>query len=318
MDRRQFLKKAGQTIALAAVVGETGLVEVGCQSAGDRRATVAKPDFEVAADPQLPKVVMARNEDHARALGSALEAIGGIGRFVKRGERVLLKPNAAHIRVPEQAVNTNPVLVGEMTRQCRMAGATEVIVTDNGGARNQGRVFSRSGIKDAVEENGGRMLLLDEGDFVEADLKGRFITNWPVLKYIFEVDRLINMPIAKHHGMAFGTASMKNFFGAIGGNRDLLHDRLDQAIVDLAAYFRPTLTVVDATRVLMRRGPTGGSISDVEIRNSVICATDQVAADSRASEFLGMSGSEISHVVLAAQQGLGEIDYRKAGYKELV
>jgi uncharacterized protein (DUF362 family) len=111
---------------------------------------------------------------------------------------------------------------------------------------------------------------------------------------------------------------MKNFFGAIGGKRDLLHEQINQAIVDLAAFFRPTLTVVDATRVLMRNGPQGGSFGDVRICDSVICATDQVAADSRACEFLGKSGHEISHVVLAAHQGLGEIDYRKAGYKELI
>jgi uncharacterized protein (DUF362 family) len=318
MNRREFLTKAGQTIAVAAVVGKTGLIDVSCQPGGDHMAAAAKPDFEVAVDPQLPKVVMARNEDHAQALGSALDTIGGIGRFVKKGERVLLKPNAAFERVPEQAVNTNPVLVGEMTRQCKAAGATDIIVTDYGGSRDPRKVFSRSGIKDAVEQNGGTILFLDEGDFIEADLNGRFITTWPVLKYIFEVDRLINMPIAKHHGLAFGTASMKNFFGAIGGDRGRLHDQLDQAIVDLAAFFRPTLTVVDATRVLMRSGPQGGSIDDVEIYNSVICATDQVAADSRASEFLGISGGEIGHVVLAAQQGLGEIDYRRAGYKELI
>ncbi|UCC45726.1 MAG: DUF362 domain-containing protein [Candidatus Zixiibacteriota bacterium] len=316
MDRREFLMKAGQVMAVAAVAGKTGLIDMGCQTAGQPQKTVLKPDFEVAMDPQLPQVVMACNEDHARALASALDAIGGIGRFVKRGERVLLKPNVAFNRAPEQGVNTNPVLVGEMTRQCKAAGATEVIVTDYG-SRDPQRVFSRSGIKDAVDKAGGRVVFLDESHFTEADLKGRLITVWPVLRYIFEVDRLINLPIAKNHDLTLGTASMKNFFGAIGGNRGRLHDQLDQAIVDLAAYFRPTLTVVDATRVLMRSGPVGGSTDDVGIFNSVICATDQVAADSRASEFLDMSGSDIGHVVLAAEQGLGQIDYHKLGYKEL-
>jgi len=316
MNRREFLTKAGLTVSLAAMAGEAGLINVGCQSGGRRKATAAKPDFEVAIDPRVPKVVLARNEDHARALCSALDAIGGIGRFVKKGERVLLKPNVAWDRVPEQAVNTNPVLVGEMTRLCIMAGAADVIATDYG-AYNPQKTFSRSGIKNAVEKNGGRIIIPNDDDFLEADLKGKFITTWPVLRFTFEVDRLINMPIAKHHGLVAGTASMKNFFGIIGGNRDSLHERLDQAIVDLAAYFKPTLTVIDATRVLIRNGPGGGSLDDVRICDSVICATDQVAADSRASEFLGKSGREISHVVLAAQQGLGEINYRLAGYKEL-
>jgi uncharacterized protein (DUF362 family) len=317
MDRREFLTKVGQTAVLAAMAGNAGLINVGCQSGGNHKAIAAKDDFEVAADPRFPKVVLARNEDHAEALSSALDAIGGIGRFVKKGEKVLLKPNAAFARVPEQAVNTNPVVVGEMARQCKIAGASDIIVTDYG-SRNPQQVFSRSGIMDAVERNGGRIVFLDESDFLEVDLHGRLIGNWPVLKYVFEVDRLINMPIAKHHDLALGTASMKNFFGAIGGVRDRLHDQLDQAIVDLASFFRPTLTVVDATRVLMRRGPIGGSFDDVMTCDSVICATDQVAADSRACEFVGKTGREISYVVLAAQQGLGEIDYRRAGYKEVV
>jgi len=317
MKRREFIEKTGQAVALAAVAGDAGLLVGGCQSGKYAKTAVKKPDFEVAVDPQMPKLVLAKNQDHAQALRTALDAMGGIGRFVKPGERVLLKPNLAWDRVPEQAVNTNPVLVGEMVRQCKVAGASDVMVTDYGG-NDQQRVFLRSGTQSAVEQNGGRMILLDEHDFVEDDLKGRFITNWPVLKYVFEVERLINMPIAKHHGLLAGTASMKNFFGIIGGERDRLHARLDQAIVDLAAYFRPTMTVVDATLVLMRNGPEGGSVEDVVVFDSMICATDQVAADSRASEFLGKTGRDISHVALAARQGLGEIDYHKAGYKEII
>jgi uncharacterized protein (DUF362 family) len=317
MKRREFLTKTGQAVVLVSIASETGLITINCQSGGKGKAIVTKPDFEVAADPQFPRVALARNEDHARALCSALDAIGGIRRFVKKGEKVLLKPNAAWDRIPEQGVNTNPVLIGEMVRQCKTAGAADVMITDYGPS-NPLRVFTRSGIKDAVEKNGGRIIFTGDNDFLRDDFNGRFIDSWPVLKYVFEVDRLINMPIAKHHGLVYGTASMKNFFGAIGGNRNPLHDQIDQAIVDLAAYFRPTLTVVDATRVLMRAGPQGGSFDDVETFDSVICSTDQVAADSRACEFLGLTAKEIKHVVLAAEQGLGQIDYRMAGYKEIL
>jgi uncharacterized protein (DUF362 family) len=317
MKRREFIKKAGKTIALAATAADAGLLTSGCQSGTQRKTDAVKPDFEVPVDPRLPKVTLAKNADHAEALRSALDAIGGIGRFVKAGERVLLKPNVAFAKTPEYAVNTNPILVGEMVRQCMASGASEVMVTDYG-THNPRRTFSRSGIKDAVEEHEGRILFLGEDDFVETDLKGRFITTWPVLKYVFEIDRLVNMPIAKHHGLVYGTASMKNFFGAIGGQRDRLHQQIDQAIVDLASYFRPTLTVIDATRVLLHHGPAGGSLEDVKICDSVICATDQVAGDSCACEFLGTTGSKIGHVAMAAEQGLGEIDYRKAGYEEIL
>lgn len=317
MRRREFIEKTGKAMAFAAVAGDAGLLSVGCGTRKYPKAQVSKPDFEVPFNKALPKVTLAQNTDHAEAVRSALDAIGGIGRFITKGERVLLKPNVAYAKSPDHAVNTNPVVVGEMVRLCLIAGASEVLVTDYG-AHDPYSTFSRSGIQAAVTQNGGRLLFLGEGDFVEDDLGGRFIEKWPVLKHVFEVDRLINMPIAKHHGLVWGTASMKNYFGAIGGERDRLHDQLDQAIVDLASYFRPTLTVVDATRVLMRNGPAGGSTGDVKISDSVICATDQVAADSRASEFLGMTASRIRHVVLAAEQGLGEIDYRKAGYREII
>ena len=141
-------------ISRTAIASETGLVNIGCQSGGYKRASSPKPNFEVAADPQFPKVVLAHNEDHAQALSSALDAIGGIGRFVKKGERVLLKPNVAFDRVPEQAVNTNPILVGEMTRLCRLAGASEIMVTDYG-TQSPSKTFVRSGIKRAVEQHGG-------------------------------------------------------------------------------------------------------------------------------------------------------------------
>jgi len=316
MNRREFLTEAGRLATLAIVAGQPGLISLGCQSAGYRRASGPKPDFLVPPDPRLPGVVLARDEDHAAALGAALEGIGGIRRFIQPGERVLLKPNAAWDRVPAQAVNTNPLVVGEMVRQCRLAGAAEVLVTDHGGPRPE-EAFTRSGIAAAVAQNGGRVIYLEEDDFLEDDLGGRFIGAWPVLRHVFEVDRFINMPIAKHHGLVAGTASMKNFFGAIGGVRDVLHDQLDQAIVDLAAYFRPTLTVIDATRVLMRHGPGGGAFEDVAVRNAVICATDQVAGDSCAAGFLGAAGRDIRHIILAAQQGLGEIDYRRSGFLEL-
>ncbi len=317
MKRREFIKKTGQALALAAAASEFGLLTEGCQSESLHKTTAKKPNFEVERDAQLPRIVLGKNANHALALSMALEAIGGIKRFVKKGEKVLLKPNLAWYRTPEQAANTSPIVVGEMVRQCRSAGAIDVLVTDHSG-NEQRRIFARSGMQEAVERNGGRMVVLSKDDFVEDDLKGKLIGKWPVLKHVFEVDRLINMPIAKHHSYVFGTAGMKNFFGAIGGDRDQLHGELDQAIVDLAAYFRPTLTVIDATRVLLRNGPGGGSLDDVGIFDSVICATDQVAADSRANEFLGLKGSEVSYVALAAQQGLGEIDYHKAGYREIV
>ena len=317
MKRRDFLKRTGSAITLAAITGGTGLLFHDLETSAYQVAVSKTPGFEIPPDSTLPQVVLARNENHVAALNRSLDAIGGIGRFVKAGERVTIKPNIGWDRTPQQAANTNPVLVGEMVRLCLSAGAAEVIVSDIT-CNDPRRTFLRSGIRDAAEKAGAKVILPSEDDYINVDLGGKLLTGWPVLKYFVETDRLINMPIVKQHSLSTCTIAMKNLYGILGGQRHRLHQDIDQSIVDLAAFARPTLTVVDATRVLLRNGPQGGSLGDVAEEHTVICATDQVAADSRSAEFLGYTGDEVSHIKLAQATGLGTADYRSAGYKEIL
>ncbi len=317
MDRRDFIKKTGKAVALATVTGGTGLLFHN-RVKSDYEAIIPKTkNFEVPFDANLPGITLARNEDHLAALNGSLDAIGGIKRFIKPGERVTIKPNVGWDRVPEQAANTNPELVAEMVRLCLGAGAVEVIVTDVT-CNDPRRCFLRSGIRKAAEEAGAKVILPGDDDFVKTDLGGELLTVWPVVKHFIDTDRLINMPIVKQHSLSSCTISMKNLYGILGGRRNQLHQQIDQSIVDLANFCRPTLTIVDATRVLLRGGPQGGSLADVAIENSVICSTDQVAADSRGAEFLGLSAQQVSHILLAEKSGLGAVDYRSIGYKEVV
>ncbi len=317
MQRREFIKKTGQAITLAAITGGTGFLFHNRQKSDYETLLPKLKNFEVAADGNLPGITLSRNENHQAALNAALDAIGGIKRFVKSGERVAIKPNIGWDRAPQQAANTNPELVAEMVRLCLSAGAAEVIVSDLS-CNDPRRCFLRSGIRQAAEKAGARVILPGEDDFVNTDLNGRLLTVWPIIKYFAEADRLINMPIVKQHSLSSCTIGMKNLYGILGGRRNQLHQQIDQSIVDLAAFFRPTLTVVDASRVLMRGGPQGGSLDDVVVQNSVLCSTDQVAADARASEFLGLEPDKISHIVLAEKQGLGTVDYLSLGYKEIL
>ncbi|MEZ5357794.1 MAG: DUF362 domain-containing protein [Candidatus Zixiibacteriota bacterium] len=316
MQRREFIKKTSKAVALAAITGGTGVLFHNRNSNAYTKLTTRTASFSVPADKALPQIVLARNEDHVAALNATLDAIGGIARFVKKGERVVVKPNVGWDRVPEQAADTNPLLVGEMVRLCLAAGASQVIVTDVT-CNYAPRCFARSGIQEAVEKAGGTVILPRDEDYVQTNLGGKLLTDWPVLKHFIEADRFINMPIVKTHSLSTCTIAMKNLYGILGGRRNQLHQQIDQSIVDLAAFVKPTLTVVDATRVLMRGGPTGGSLEDVDIQHSVICATDQVAADARGAEFLGFSPDQVGHIVLASKSGLGEIDYKNAGYKEI-
>lgn len=316
MKRREFIKKAGLALGAASMAGATGLVLH--NRGGARSPTIYRRDcdFRVPGDAGLPAVSMAQGADPLVALKLSLDAVGGIGRFVKRGENVVIKPNVAWDRAAEQAANTNPLLVGEMVRLCLAAGAVGVTVTDVT-CNDSRRTFVRSGIREAAEKAGATVYLPTDLDFVDVAVEGEFITVWPVLWQILDADRLINMPITKHHSLAECTVGMKNLYGIVGGRRNQLHQSIDQSIVDLARFCRPTLNVIDSTRVLLRGGPQGGAPEDVDSPGAVLCATDPVAGDARAVEYLGLTGEQVGHIALAAGAKLGHLDYRAVGYREV-
>lgn len=317
MKRRDFLKRTGGTVAMAAGTGGIGWLFHNRGAAHPPTILFdPKTSFAVPVDKSLPKLTLAKHEDPAKALAAALEAIGKISRFISKGDKVVLKPNVGWDRKVEQAANTHPVLVGEMVRLCKEAGAAEVIVTDNT-CNDARRTFLRSGVKEAAEKAGGIVHLPDEADYSEVAIKGEFMDVWPVLNSILKADKVINMPIAKHHGLAACTAGMKNLYGIVGGRRNQLHQKIDESIVDLTRFSPPTLTIIDATRVLMRSGPQGGSTDDVEHPQVVMCATDIVAGDARASEFIDLTGEKVGHIKLAHEKKLGNINYNEAGFKEV-
>jgi len=317
MHRRDFIKQTLKATALAAAAGGVGLLFHDRRSDVYQKLVVQASDFPVPDDPAWPRVTLARDENHIAALKKALDGVGGMDRFIRPGERVVIKPNIGWDRAPEQAANTNPILVAETVRQCLSAGAATVIVTDVS-CNHPPRCFIRSGIREAAEGAGATVILPRDEDFVRTNIGGTLLTVWPVLRHFLEADRLINLPIIKQHSLTTCTIGLKNLFGVIGGRRNQLHQQIDQSIVDLANSFRPTLTIIDATRVLLRGGPTGGSLDDVARKDTVICATDQVAGDARAVEFLGLPADAVTHIVLAGRSKLGNIDYRQSGYKEIL
>lgn len=311
------MKATSRAAALAVVTGSTGWFFHDRRKTGYAPLLLGNTRRQVPSDPSRPAVALARNQDIISAFHASLDAVGGLGRFVKKGDTVTIKPNIGWDRTPAQAANTNPDLVAEAVRLCLAAGAGEVIVTDIS-CNDPRQCFARSGIRAAAEQAGAKVILPDSADMIQTVIDGKVLTTWPVLRYFVQTDCLINMPIVKQHSLSGCTGAMKNLYGVLGGRRSQLHQQIDQSIVDIAGFCRPALTIMDATRVLLRNGPTGGSLDDVSIQNTVICATDQVAADSRASEFLGLSGERVSHIVLAEKSGLGLVNYRSAGYQEIL
>jgi uncharacterized protein (DUF362 family) len=211
-------------------------------------------------------------------------------------------------RAPELAATTNPFVVGAIVKMAFEAGAADVVVTDRptGAVRNS---FEVSGIASAVSAAGGRVKYLSDRDFADTSIpNGRILKSWPILQDVFDADVFINVPIAKTHSMSGLTLSMKNLMGVLGGTRGNMHQDFDQKIVDVSSLVRPHLVVLDAYRIMIRNGPTGGKGSDIRTAKTCIAGTDMVAVDSLATSLFGMKPSDLGYVVNAARQGVGVSD----------
>jgi uncharacterized protein (DUF362 family) len=265
---------------------------------------------------QGPDLAVARGSSAARITEAAIEAVGGIGKFVSRGDVVVLKPNMAFDRVPEQAANTNPEVVATVVRLCMEAGAKQVKVFDRT-VNDPRRCYVQSGIAEAARKYYAKVRYVDERKFRDMKIKGMALKNWPIYTEIMEADKVINIPIAKHHGLAGLTMAMKNWMGVIGGNRSRIHQKLDKALVDLAGFVKPTLTVLDAVRILTANGPQGGNLKDVKRLDTVVVGVDQVAVDSFGATLFGMKGRDLGYVRIADETGLGTMDLGKLAIKRL-
>ncbi len=306
-DRRLVLRRLGEA---GLVLGASGaLAALGLKSSGRFRAQAAArpiPDHRLLEGPGGPAIVAAHGSDPRLLVRAVVAALGGMSRFVRRGETVLVKPNMAWDRSPEQGANTHPEVVAEVVRLCRGAGAGRVVVADNP-VHDAARVAERSGIRAAVAAAGGELVLPNASGFEQGRIAGSLLESWDVLSVLFRADRLINVPVVKHHSLSHLTCALKNHMGLIGGSRGRLHQEIHTSVVDLASAFRPTLSVVNATRVMVRNGPTGGRLEDVVAGNAVAAGTDPVACDAWAAQKLGLDPHEVAHVVQAEGRGLGSM-----------
>lgn len=268
---------------------------------------------EAADNPDLAVVTGRSPEVITRA---AIDALGGIKRFVSRGDIVVVKPNMAWDRLPEQAANTNPEVVSAVVKLCFDAGASKVKVFDRP-VNDPRRCYIQSGIADAVRALGANVDYMDDRKFRDKTIKGQTLKSWPLYTEIFEADKLINIPIAKHHGLAKITMAMKNWMGVMGGSRNAIHQKLDESLADLALVIKPVLTVLDAVRILTANGPQGGSLNDVRRLDTVIAGVDQVAVDAYGATLFGMKGSDLGYLRIADKMGLGTMNVSKLKIRKI-
>jgi len=265
---------------------------------------------QAAAPASGPLLAVAEGESPAALTREAIAALGGMKAFVAKGDKVVIKPNIGWDRTPEMAACTNPEVVGTLVELVLDAGAKKAVVIDN--TTNQAkRCYVRSGIQEAVKQAGGDMLFVDDYRIKRMALNGAWLKEWEVCLDVFEADKIINVPIAKHHSLCRLTLGMKNWLGGVGGARNQFHQDLDKAVVDLAAFFKPRLTVLDAYRILVRNGPQGGRPSDTELRKTVAAGVDPVAVDAFAASLFPVEPRELPYLALARERGLGESDLGK-------
>ena len=312
LSRRQFMTRSAK--AGASILAACSISYWFYDSAGPARSTqdatgVQIPDFSM---PQLDRrMSIVRGNNRSETLELALKSIGGMQAFIKKGDRVLLKVNAAFASPPMLCATTHPDMVSAITRLCFKAGAASVMVTDNP-INDPASCFRLTGIEQAARSAGATVTFPQKEFFKPFSLtEAQLIRNWPVLyEPISRVDKIIGTAPVKDHHRSGASMIMKNWYGLLGGRRNIFHQDIHTIIKELAMMIRPTLVVLDGTTTMMRNGPTGGSLSDLKETQTMIVSTDQVAADAFGATLLDKAVDELAFIKKAEAMKLGTADFQ--------
>jgi uncharacterized protein (DUF362 family) len=312
LTRREFIRQM-LALGFSAAVAGAAFSLLSCSN-----EDITRPAPVPTAPQSNNHLVVVHGESPTALVQAALRAMGGIERFVRPGNDVIIKPNiCSAYHSYEYAATTNPEVIAALVQLCLGAGARRVRVMDNSFAGTSSVAYTRSGIAEAVQQAGGEMEIMSRMKYRETGIpEGRDIKSWRVYADVLDTDVLINVPIAKHHSLARLTLGMKNLMGVVV-DRNKFHINLGQRIADLNSLVRPTLTLVDAVRILMNHGPTSGDLNDVKLANTVIASRDIVAADAYAATLFGLTGADIPAIRAGAQMGLGTMDLGNVKVEEI-
>jgi uncharacterized protein (DUF362 family) len=286
------------------------------ESSGIADSPADKP--EAAPAGSQPDLVVGRGGEPEALVRQSLAALGGMDRFVKPGADVIIKPNiCVAYHSYEYAATTNPWVVGALVKLALEADASRVRVLDYPFGGSPEEAYARSGIQEQVLAAGGEMEIMSKFKFLATDIpEGRDLRQADIYDDVLRADVLIDVPVAKHHSLARLTLGMKNLLGVIW-DRGAIHRDLGQRVADLTSRVRPTLTVIDAVRILTAHGPTGGNLDDVKKLDTLIASPDIVAADSYAATLFGMQPNDLAYIQAGVTMGLGRSDLANLKIEEL-
>ncbi len=313
LERREFLKKAGLWTG-SLLLGGSLAAAAGC---GSKERPVARQSAPATSPPAaatgMPDMVIATGADPGQTARKAMDALGGMSRFVKPGGFVLVKPNASFTDGPEAATSTHPEVVRQVVAMCREAGAGRVVVMDHCLRGSRRACLDGNGIGTAATQAGAELMVYDSsesGHGVETAIPGAVaMRSVRIYPEVLQADLVITVPKAKHHGSAGLSLGMKNFIGVTAEMSRVHNYGLHQGVADLNTLIKPGLSIIDASVILLDNGP--GGPGPTHTTNTVIASRDVVAADSYACTLFGRSGAEIGYIAAGNRAGLGEIDLNK-------
>ncbi len=334
-SRRDFLKHASTTAGALAF----GSLIAGCQPAAAGQPSEAQPTtgsqvVQLTAaslptptlqptEPPTPTgppidMAVARGGEPEEMVRRALKALGGMERFVSKGNTVIVKPNVCvGYHTYEYAATTNPWVVGALVKLALEAGASKVQVMDYGFGGPQDNALNKSGIEEQVLANGGEIVVMPALQFVDTEIPNALqMKTARVYDGFLKADVVINVPILKNHSLAKLTLGMKNLMGTVW-SRDPMHYMLGEKLTDLWTLIHPQLTVYDAVRIMTNGGPTGGSLDYVKQMDTIFATTDVVAGDAYAAKtFFDMNPADLDYIAAGAARGIGRIDYQNLKIEE--
>jgi len=302
--------KAAASIAAAAGLSYLLYDKNPPQPKAASKKLVTLPDFSIVQKPQSTLSIV-KGSDRVKTVQKAIDLIGGIERFIKPGDKVLIKPNVAFATSPMLGATVNPDLVFEVVRLCYERGkAAKVYITDNP-INDPASCFTLSGIAKAATAAGAQLILPKDNLFEHTTLEnGKLIKNWPVLYApLAKADKLIGIAPIKDHHRSGASMTMKNFYGLLGGRRNIFHQDINTIIAELAMLVKPTFVILDGTTTMISNGPTGGSTADLKNTNTMIASTDMVAADSYGASLLNLKIDDLPFLKKAQTDGVGTTDY---------
>lgn len=268
-----------------------------------------------AAEANTPHAIWVEKGEPAELLQAAVDNYGGLGRFISNGDVVVIKPNIAWDRAPEFASTTNPDLLVRLINLCQQAGAKEVKVFDRS-CNNPLRCYRSSQIEKVAKAAGAKVEHTRDYLFRDIDLpNGKELRQWPVYRDYTEADKVINVPIAKVHSMSTVSLGLKNLMGVMGGDRGSLHNHFTTKLIDVDQEILPTLTIIDAYRMLTNNGPVGGDLADVKTPRTLIMSDCTVTADALALRLFNYKVDQIDHIKEAYRRGLNKYPLEELNLK---